>query len=287
MKKLTLIVTAALLLMVPSLAVAQSDAAGEDKGGPVEIRRFSAMNFTEIKVGAGVRLTVEDRRDNVMIVRAEEEMLSYLRLSVADGRLTASLDEAKLAVASVSVSSPVVEVLVPNNREVTSMSASGASFVEFRQQVNVDTFKAELSDNAVLKINLLAKQAEFDVSGSSVLDLVYSGKSLTLNASGQSDVYGRASAATAVFEASGTSSIGLKGSAGIAEIGLSGAATYSGAGLRIKNCTVTASGASDAQILCTKSLSAEASGNAGVGYTGGCELTHLSTSGTGTVQRVK
>ena len=102
---------------------------------------------------------------------------------------------------------------------------------------------------------------------------------LTLNTSGGSDVSMEIQVNVLKISASGGSDINLSGSAQQLDVKANGGSDLSAKKLKVKNCEINTSGASDASIYVTGDLSMSASGASDINYSGNPNVITSRTSG--------
>lgn len=288
MKRLFLHILTVALLALSGAAYGRGAAAAPGKttvtpsSRIVTDRRTSAMNFTSVKVANMISLTVEDRTDDVIVIRANENLLPYVRLSVSKGCLEARLDNDIIVRGGNRYS---VDISIPNNGRISSVEVSGASALRIMPVMRVADFEAEVSGASSLEVNVETESCEFDVSGASSLSFGCEGGRLALDVSGASSAKGSVRSLKSNIEVSGASSVHLDGKSSGADIEVSGTSTFSGFGFETEVCKVEVSGVSRADILCTGSLSAVSSGMSKIEYAGECRMASVSTSGMGKIKR--
>lgn len=244
-------------------------------------KRTSAMNFTKIDVSSMIGVTVEERTDSEIIIRASDNIMPFVKLSVQNGVLKASLDsDLQLAGA---LKSPLVRISIPNNGKISSVEISGASQVDIKPHIAVENFKAEVCGASSFTGDISASLCKMEVSGASSASLAFDGGTLDLGVFGASSCRGDIKAVKSSVDVSGASAVRLKGESGSADIEVTGASTFDGGDFVTHICTAEASGVSKAVVNCTESLSAEASGVSKISYSGGCHLAKVSSSDTSKV----
>lgn len=242
----------------------------------------SSMNFEKIDVSRCIKLTVEDRTDGNIIVRANESMMPYVELSVAKGVLKAKIsDKIKTFKTQEGI---IAEIYIPNNGRIRSIKASAASSVKVQPMLQVaGELDIEASGASRIEVNANAGETEIECSGASHV---------------VADIYG----SKCEVDLSGASKMSLSGSAGKGEVDVSGASVFSASDMKFESlsidisgaskananatkCIVEVSGASKAEVYCDGVLSAEASGASSLRYSGDCTATHLSSSGMSSIKR--
>ena len=284
MKRVLLIWAAALLMALPAAAKVRVEQNAGSRVTPsstiITEQRTSAMNFSRIEVSGIIRLTVEERTDNIIEIRANENVMPYVKLSVSDGVFSARIqDNVRF------VKDPVVEVSIPNNGKVSAVRLSGASKLNIEPHLSAQDFKARVSGASRLNFDLTASSCKIDVSGASNVRFGFEGGTLEVSTSGASSTKGHVSALKSDIEVSGSSSVHLDGSSASAGIEVSGVSNFRGFDFATEVCTVEASGVSSIEVNCTESLSARSSGTSKITYNGDCRLSSASTSGMSSIKK--
>ncbi len=255
--------------------------ATEKKGKIVMQAHKSNMNFEKIDVSRCIKLTVEDRTDGNIIVRANESIMPYVEVSVSKGVFKAKISD---KIKSLNMQGIIAEIYIPNNGRIRSIKASAASSVVVKPMLDV---AGELDIDACgasrIEVNANAGETEIDCSGAShVVADIYGGK--------------------CEVDLSGASKLSLSGSVHKGEVDVSGASTFSASDMKFEGlsieisgaskanvnatkCIAEVSGASKADVYCDGTLSAETSGASSLRYSGDCTATHLSSSGMSSIKR--
>lgn len=256
MKNLIAILTAVSVFATPSCINASSSSKViNGSGNIITESRTSEMQFTKIDVSSAIVLTIAERSDGDIIVRADNNFMPYVRLMATNGTLTVTTDK------WYNFKGAKVEIEIPNNGRINEIELSGA---------------AEL----VAEPTLSAYDFDLDISGSSkVRELDLKADNISIEARGASSAAINIEANDCEIEASGASQIRLEGMSRSCEVGLTGACQLNAKKFEVENYDIEASGASQADIFCTRSLEAGASGASAITYDGGCTIKELSRSG--------
>ena len=156
------------------------------------------------------------------------------------------------------------------------------------------TLKIGLKPNRIYNIRNATMEAEvtmpelvgLDLSGSSEANIsgFESTKSLVVDLSGNSELFGDIQAGDARFNLSGNSSVTLTGSAADVEVDVSGSSDADLSEFPAADAIVDASGASTVIVNLSGRLDADASGSSDVYYLGNPTLGRMDTSGSSTIQ---
>ncbi len=124
------------------------------------------------------------------------------------------------------------------------------------------------------------------LSGASTLRLKneLTGETLSVNESGASRLFGSVKVSSSTLEISGASNATLAGSADQANVTASGASVLTAGQLKVGDLTIDLSGASSATVYVTGKISAGASGDSALRYTGNPTFTRKDVSGASTIQ---
>jgi Protein of unknown function (DUF2807). len=196
---------------------------------------------------------------------------------------------------NVSVSSGIDIYLDPSGKNqaelVTDKNVINA--VEVEQNGNNLIFKLREGVRRTtkgIKVYLSYKTLErIKASGGSDVymnnNAVLKSKSLSIDASGGSDIRLAIDVETLSCESSGGSDIYLNGKASNASFDCSGGSDVKSKGLIVENCSVDSSGGSDVTITATKSIKIDASGASDVYYYGNPKNVSVSKSGSSDIYR--
>lgn len=224
----------------------------------------SNMEFTEVSVGAAVKLYVEDRTDGNIIIRATERVMPYIKLAIEDGELEIYYANTIDFKKEKDLLFPLAEIYMPTNGRIESFSATAASVVVVSPKVVVEKLKIEAI--AASKITLTAECAEIDCESTGASTITINGKA----AKGNIEVIG-----ASTFNGSD-----LECSQLTAEVGGASKAT-----LKAESAKLEVYGASNAAIDCSLQLNTSASGASTIRYAGDCQVNITNSSGASTIRK--
>ncbi len=252
------------------------------KSGKIVMKAVkSKMNFEKIEVSRCIRLTVEDRTDGNIIVRANEALMPYIELSVAKGVLKAKISD-KIGIRR-KLGDIVAEVYVPYNGRISSIDASGASAVIVKPLLTAAELDIEASGASRIELKAEAGESDIESSGASSIKAHISGNKCDIGVAGASVLNLSGSVRSGAIDVSGASKCNASDMKfDSLEIEVSGASV---ANVSATKCTVDVSGASKADVYCDGELSAEASAASTVRYSGDCRTNHLSSSGASSIKK--
>lgn len=255
MKNLIAILTVATVLATPSCINASvSPKTIKCSGNIITETRTSEMQFNKISVSSAITLTIAERTDGNIIIRADDNVMPYLRLTAKNGTLTATTDK------WYNFNCPTIEIEIPNNGRINEIEVWGAATLTAEPVLSAYEFDIDVSGAGRIKnLNVKADKCSIEASGAS-----------------ETNIYVESSECD--IEASGASKIRVEGSSRKCEVGLSGTSRLDAQRFEVENYDIGTSGTSRADIFCTRSLEASASGVSTITYDGGCTNKEISCS---------
>ena len=224
----------------------------------------SNMEFTEVSVGAAIKLYIEDRTDGNIIIRATERVMPYIKLEVEDGELDIyyanNIDFKKKK----DLLYPLAEIYMPTNGRIDSFTAMAASVIVVVPTVVVE--KLDIEAIAASKVTLTAECAEIDCESTGASTITINGKA----AKGNIEIIG-----ASTFNGGDLECSQLK-----TEVGGASKAT-----LKADTAKLEVYGASNATIDCSTQLNASASGASTIRYTGDCQVNITNSTGASTIRK--
>lgn len=262
MKNLMTVLTAIAILAAPScIHISASPKCIKGSGNIVTETRTSAMQFNKINISSSIALTIAERTDGDIIVRADDNVMPYITITAKNGTLTASTDK------WYNFNDATLEIEIPNNGRIDEIEVSGAASLTAEPLLSAYEFELDASGaGKVIRLNVKADCCSIDASGAAKTTM-------------------RIEANKCDIEASGAAEVALEGASRFCDAELSGASHLNAAKFEIENYDIEASGASHADILCTRSLKAAASGASGITYDGTCTAKEISRSGAGNINK--
>lgn len=280
------LMTALVLLTVPVISEAKPAPRKNIKLSNTKVvdKRTSAMNFSRIEVSRMVKLIIEDRTDNIVLIRTDENLLPYVDVHVANGKLTATISDG-INISHKELKTPLVEVAIPFNGQIEEVETYGVAAVKIEPRLQVRKFEAEVYGASSFEANLMAEQCKLEIYGASKANFAFEGGQLDIELYGASAAKADVNAMVSDIEVYGASNINIEGTSQHAEIEVSGASGFRGFNFATDVCSVDVSGASTARINCRKSLKAQSSGASSLIYKGDCRISSVSTSSAGSFKK--
>lgn len=161
MKKIIVLALAALLAM-PAVVAAKSI---RGSGNIITKTITLTQEYTKIEASRGVKVEVEERTDNEVIIHANDNIMPFVEFEIDEGELEITIDDDIKSLNNVTVI-----VSLPANPNLTKVAASSGACVQIQSEINVKVFRAETSSAAQIAFSR-ANVEQFAVestSGSSV-----------------------------------------------------------------------------------------------------------------------
>lgn len=272
MKKIIMSAVALLLIMPATLSAATI------KGSDNIISKSITLTqaYTEIEVSRGVKVKVEERTDNEVIIYANDNVMPYVEFEIDEGELEISIDDDIKSLNKVTVI-----VSLPANAHLTKIEASSAADVQIQTELNVKVFKAEASSAAEISFSRANVETfSLDASSSANIKGVIKADNGYMEATSAADIDVNILAVRCSAKASSAADIILKG-----QVGTFYAEASSASGINAEEClalemaNVKASSGAKITVNNAKQLSAKASSGGSVRYTGEGSVTPDASSG--------
>lgn len=237
--------------------------------------------YVKIELSDIIRMTVENRNDGKAVIKAPADILPHVVLKVTGGVLKAYLDSWNANMRG----DIFVDIAVPYSGSLISADLSGSSSLTVVPRVRCDNFGIECSGASKIRADILAVSCSMELSGASSAELAFEGGRLDADMSGASKAALGMKCIKSMFDLSGAAAVSASGRSDGVEADLSGTSKLHAANLVSQVCSVEASGASCAEVYCTRTLSAEAGGVSSIVYDGDCTLSHVSSDKISTVKK--
>lgn len=228
--------------------------------GDLVTEEYDLTDFTRIEVSHAFEVEVRRGDQHSVSITVDDNLLDRLRVEQDGDTLRIGFERGL----DFGTATRRATIVLP---EMRALSLSGASDANLSGFASDDPLDLRLSG-----------------ASSIALDQVTSG-AIDLEASGASRVTGRLRAADVRFEASGASRIELEGSGEEAELEASGASRLRLDDFTLRAATVRLSGASNAGVNVSRTLSAELSGASTLEYSGDPSIRDVETSGASQIRR--
>lgn len=283
MKKI-IALSVAILLAMPMTILAAENMDGKKvhrlKGSDNVVQKTIQLTgeYTEIDASRGVKVEIEERPGNEVIIWANDNVMPYVEFEIEDGELEITIDDDVNSLSNVTVI-----VSLPNNNNITKIEASSAAKVQVKPELNVKTFKADASSAA--EINFARANVEsfaIDGSSSGAIKGVIKADNGYLEATSAADVDVTILAMRCTAKASSGAEIILAGEVGTlyAEASSAGDVVADGC-LVLEMANAKASSGASIKVNSAKKLIAKASSGGSIRYKGeGSVVPDVSSGGS-------
>lgn len=283
MKKI-IALSVAILLAMPMTILAAENMDGKKvhrlKGSDNVVQKTIQLTgeYTEIDASRGVKVEIEERPGNEVIIWANDNVMPYVEFEIEDGELEITIDDDVNSLSNVTVI-----VSLPNNNNITKIEASSAAKVQVKPELNVKTFKADASSAA--EINFARANVEsfaIDGSSSGAIKGVIKADNGYLEATSAADVDVTILAMRCTAKASSGAEIILEGEVGTlyAEASSAGDVVADGC-LVLEMANAKASSGASIKVNSAKKLIAKASSGGSIRYKGeGSVVPDVSSGGS-------
>lgn len=283
MKKI-IALSVAILLAMPMTILAAENMDGKKvhrlKGSDNVVQKTIQLTgeYTEIDASRGVKVEIEERPGNEVIIWANDNVMPYVEFEIEDGELEITIDDDVNSLSNVTVI-----VGLPNNNNITKIEASSAAKVQVKPELNVKTFKADASSAA--EINFARANVEsfaIDGSSSGAIKGVIKADNGYLEATSAADVDVTILAMRCTAKASSGAEIILEGEVGTlyAEASSAGDVVADGC-LVLEMANAKASSGASIKVNSAKKLIAKASSGGSIRYKGeGSVVPDVSSGGS-------
>lgn len=270
MKKI-IALSVAILLAMPMTILAAENMDGKKvhrlKGSDNVVQKTIQLTgeYTEIDASRGVKVEIEERPGDEVIIYANDNVMEYVEVEIDEGELEITIDDDVNSLNNVTVI-----VSLPNNNNITKIEASSAAKVQVKPELNVKTFKADASSAA--EINFARANVEsfaIDGSSSGAIKGVIKADNGYLEATSAADVDVTILAVRCTAKASSGAEIILEGEVGTlyAEASSAGDVVADGC-LVLEMANAKASSGASIKVNSAKKLIAKASSGGSIRYKG-------------------
>ncbi len=262
MRKFFIMLTALCLVMILAIPISGCGIFRILRGsGDTLEKSFDFTGFTRVSAGWTFDVTVSESESYAIKITVDDNLEEYLNVNKDGDRLNITMKNGY----SYHNTHFKAEVKLPRLTAVTLSGASKGSVSGF-----------DSSDNFRLEVSGASHATLADMSVGE----------LAVEVSGASSVAGEINAnGDARLEASGASTIELSGSAEDADITSSGASTVKLEDFSVQDAHAEVSGASNATVNASGTLSAEVSGASHLYYTGSPAMGDIDVSGASSVDK--
>ena len=231
--------------------------------GNIITKDIPAIAYDAIKASRGARVVVEEREDNNIIIKADDNIMPYVVVRKEGNSLRVTIDDNVKTTTNITL-----EVYLPKNTQINELTASSAATINVRPTIQGRSLSIDAASAA--KINFSKAEVEFfdaDAASSAKISGTLKCNDCYLEASSASDIDLTLLAVLCSADASSAAKIDLNGETAKFEADASSAAKISASKLTVRTeAECEASSAAKISVNAIKKLDAEASSGAVVSY---------------------
>ena len=231
--------------------------------GNIITKDIPAIAYDAIKASRGARVVVEEREDNNIIIKADDNIMPYVVVRKEGNSLRVTIDDNVKTTTNITL-----EVYLPKNTEINELTASSAATINVRPTIQGRSLSIDAASAA--KINFSKAEVEFfdaDAASSAKISGTLKCNDCYLEASSASDIDLTLLAVLCSADASSAAKIDLNGEAAKFEGDAASAAKIDASKLTVRTeAECEASSAAKISVNAIKKLDAEASSGAVVSY---------------------
>lgn len=231
--------------------------------GNIITKDIPAIAYDAIKASRGARVVVEEREDNNIIIKADDNIMPYVVVRKEGNSLRVTIDDNVKTTTNITL-----EVYLPKNTQINELTASSAATINVRPTIQGRSLSIDAASAA--KINFSKAEVEFfdaDAASSAKISGTLKCNDCYLEASSASDIDLTLLAVLCSADASSAAKIDLNGETAKFEADASSAAKIDASKLTVRTeAECEASSAAKISVNAIKKLDAEASSGAVVSY---------------------
>jgi len=247
-------------------------------------QKRDVSGFTKIDASSAFNITVAKGATESLTITTDEDMMPRIRCEVRNGTLYLSIkvEERKRAVITMGLTDVQITM-----RDLERVKLSGACKLESSDVFEPANFEAGLTGASNLKLDVRTKgKVDVESSGASKVEMKITAASAEFDISGACKAKLTVQAPVIEFDVSGASNIELAGTADRLKFDGSGVSKLKAFDLVTKRGEIKISGASNAEVHATETLSLKASGTSSLSYKGTASIDHIETSGASRIRKV-
>ena len=221
--------------------------------------------YSTIYVSRAVKVIMENRSDNKVVISADDNVMEYVVCKVEGGKLTATIDNKINSISNVNV-----KIYLPKSEKIDKISTASGGEAHIYPTIKTTSLTIESSSGSKVDITT-AEAGKLVINASSAGNIKGSFKSdnsanLAASSAGKIDItlLGK----EVVCEASSGANIELNGQANKLNAEASSAANINAKTFTAENVYAAASSGADVDVFAQKRLSANASSAGKIRYTG-------------------
>ena len=234
--------------------------------------------YTKIEASRGVKVEIEERPGNEVMIHANDNVMEYVEVEIEDGELEITIDDDVNSLNNVTVI-----VSLPNNNNITKIEASSAAKVQVKPEQNVKALVLQASSAGEITFSRANVESfSIDAASSGEVQGVIKADNGYIEASSASDVTLTTLARSCSAKVSSSAKIILEGETRIFNAEASSAGKVDGEKMLVHDkADVRASSAGKVIVNSDGEIVAKASSGGAIRYDGkGNVVPNVSSGGT-------
>ena len=249
--------------------------------GKIIEKETTISKYSQIAVCRAVNVIIEDRTDNKVVIKADDNVMEYVVCKVENGKLTAKISDEIGSLTNINVS-----IYLPMKGNIKKISTSSAGNVTIYPTIKGSSLGIAAASAGNVKISHAEVETlDIEVSSAGNISGTYIAKTAEIDASSAGTVDITLTAIEAECDASSSANIILAGSAEKLEADASSAGDIRAKKFVAEVVDAEASSGADIYIQATKRIDARASSGGDICYTGDATNINRSTSSGGSVKK--
>ena len=253
-------------------------------GNIITESRLVPADYHAVVTSRAIKVTLEDRTGTTAIIRADDNVMPYIKIEDRNGVLNIKIDDEIR-----SINSMTAEVRLPKSTDISRLEATSASHIDV--DYTIQSAKLNIAASSAADINISkADVTNCIIDASSAANVKGSIKATEcyINASSAANTKIQILANTCYADASSAADITLSGEAGTLDLEASSAADINAVDVRsLVNASASASSGADIKVHAGKALSASASSGGTVHYKSDHDVNiHIKKSSGGSVRKM-
>lgn len=250
--------------------------------GNIITRTMRIGSYDKIEANRSVRVVVEDRTDDKVVIKADDNVMPYVKVYIDDKTLNVTVDNKVRELTNITV-----DVTVPYDKRLRSLEVTGAAQIDAKATIECD--ELEIEATAAGKITFTkadVRRCGIETTSASYVAGAVKADLCSVDTSSASKTELALLAVTCAVDSSSASNVILSGEAGAVSLDASSAAKIDAEALVSRKASADVSSGARIKVNCTESLAADASSGGSIHYKGGARLSLMEASSGGSVKEL-
>ena len=252
-------------------------------GKIIEKEETLTKAYSQIEACKAVNVIIEDRTDDKVVIKADDNVMQYVVCKIESGKLVAKISDEIGSLTNINVN-----IYLPKNEAIKKIKTSSAGNVTIYPAIKSSSLEISASSAGKVKISHAEVEAlNIDASSAANVGGTYAvSGACEIDASSAARVEIELTAKEVECDASSSANIILSGSAEVLEADASSAGDIKASKFVVAVADAEASSGADIYINATKRISAQASSGGDVRYAGSATDIYRNASSGGSVKKM-